>query len=222
MLAADTGRVWLGLGVALLCLMLLSVGIAWRPGGLPVTIDATAKASTVHLVTDWTAPARSPALAVSGIELTGELGLASAGLALPADAFGLIVTPLAQAQQRLRVRVDRLSAGTALGLDLAGVGPLLMVGGGNLHGRIEAQGVRLEVAAGQGARNEDLARAQPEVLRFALGGHPDNPGELGVATDRPLKLDGLVVDNPGCADPLCDCAGRGKARRGQIDTLHPH
>jgi hypothetical protein len=193
-LATDSGRVRLGLGVAVLCLVLVSIGIAWRPGGVPVAIDARVEALTLRLAAAWTAPPGRPALAARGLELSGDVALASAGVELPANAFAVTLRSLASAPDRLRLRADRLSTGAVLGLDAGREGPTAAVGGGSLEGRIEAQGVQIELEAGQGAATVELTRSQPELLRFALGGHPDNPGELRVASDQPWGLDGLRVD----------------------------
>jgi hypothetical protein len=191
--ADGRGRVRLGLLVALGCLVLVSVAIGWRPGAVPVALDAEVAELTLALARPWQADG-ALALDAERLWLDGDLAMEAAGLDSLHDILSVGLERLPGEKGRLELRADGAEARTWLRLSAVGSHPSLEVSGGKLSGRIHAQGVRLAIETGEGGSTIDLDRAQSEVLRFSFGGHPDNPARLELPADKPWSMEGLFVD----------------------------
>jgi hypothetical protein len=189
-------RARLGLLVALGCLVLVSIAIGWRPGEVPVALQVEVTELNLGLARPWRAEG-GLTLGAERLWLDGDPALEAPGIALPRDIASLGLERLPGKTGRLQLLADGAEAGTGLGFSADGSRPLLSVGGGRLSGRINAQGVRLEIEAGEGASTIEIDGSHPEVLRFSIGGHPDNPARIELPADKPWSLDGLFVNRLG-------------------------
>lgn len=186
-------RARLGVLVALGCLVLVSVAIGWRPGDVPVALNVGVTELTLRLARPWRAEG-DLVLASDRLRLDGDLALEAPGIALPQDVAFLDLQPLPGKTGRLQVGLFGAEAGTELRVTADGGRPSLSVGGGSLSGRINAREVRLVIKDDPGESTIDLDEPHPEVLRFSIGGHRDNPARIELPADKPWSLDGLFVD----------------------------
>ena len=116
------------------------------------TLDAKVTELTLGLARPWEADG-DLALGADRLWLEGDLALDASGLDRPHDIATMGLERLPGKTGRLELRADGAEAGTGLRLTADGSRPSLSVGGGRLSGRINAQGARLEIEAGEGGHS---------------------------------------------------------------------